>query len=158
MKKRILKAILGACVFVIFITTNKAQTSRNFDNATGFVFGDIKFNMPYTSARSFLINAPEDYPEKERVFLSYGKFGTKLWDMPIHDTIEMGFYNKKLNKIIFIIDPKNLNTDRITKEFTKNPDTLTDDWAYWIKGNYVLDITIDPVTKKKRIQLEYMGW
>lgn len=153
-----IKYSMTIIIAFMLILTCKAQTQRNYDNATGFVFRDIKFNMPYATAKSFLLDAPEDYQEEERTFLSVGKFDSKLWDMLISDTVKIGFHNKKLNKLIFTIDPQNLNTDRITKEFTKAPETLTEEWAYWVKGNYVLDITIDPVTRKKIIQLEYMGW
>jgi hypothetical protein len=153
-----IKYSMTIIIAFMLILTCKAQTQRNYDNATGFVFGDIKFNMPYATAKFFLLDAPEDYQEEERTFLSVREFDSKLWDMLISDTVKIGFYNKKLNKLIFTIDPQNLNTDRITKEFAKAPDTLTEEWAYWVKGNYVLDITIDPVTRKKIIQLEYMGW
>lgn len=133
-------------------------TTRNFDNATGFVFGNIKFGMVYSSAKSFLLNAPDDYSEKDRTFLSIGMFESKFLNMPVNDTVEIGFYNKKLNRLIFKIDPANLNTDNITKEFNRNPETLSNEWAYWVKGNYVLDITIDSMSHQKRIQLEYMGF
>ncbi|MGV3610719.1 MAG: hypothetical protein ACO1N0_07215 [Fluviicola sp.] len=154
----IVKVGMTVIISFMLIQTCMAQTPRNYNDATGFVFGSIQFNMQYKTAKSFLLDAPEDYQEEDGVFLSVGQFGNKLWDMLISDTVEMGFHNKKLNKLIFTIDPKDLNAGRITKEFTKAPETLTDGWAYWVKGNYVLDITTDSVTRKKRIQLEYMGW
>jgi hypothetical protein len=138
--------------------TDTKTSTRNYNDASGFVFGDIKFNMAYTSARSFLLNAPDNYSEKDRTFLSIGKFGSKFLDMPISDTVEMGFYNKKLNRLVFIMNPSDLNTDNITKEFNKKPETLSDAWAYWVNGNYVLDITTDSMSNKKRLQLEYMGF
>ena len=147
-------------VGLLSLSSSIAQNSskRNFNDATGFMFGDIKFGMEYSTAKSFLQDAPDAYTEKDRTFISVGKFGVKFWDMPIDETVEMGFYNKKLNRLIFKIDPRDLKTDRITKEFNKNPETLSEKWSYWVNGNYVLDITTDSVSKKKKIQLEYMGF
>jgi hypothetical protein len=149
---------LAAILFTISYSTAQNISKRNYNDATGFVFGDIKFNMEYSAARLFLVNAPDTYTEKDRTFISIGKFGVKFWDMPIDEKVEMGFYNKKLNRLIFKIDAANLNTDRITKEFNKQPETLSDKWSYWVNGNYVLDITTDSITHIKRVQLEYMGF
>lgn len=158
--KNLISFTVWCVITLLSLSSSVAQnvSKRNYTDATGFVFGDIKFKMEYSAVRSFLVDAPETYTEKDRTFLSVGKFGSKLWDMPIDETVEMGFYNKKLTRLIFKVNPADLNTDRITKEFNKNPDTLSEEWSYWVNGNYVLDITTDSISHKKRIQLEYMGF
>lgn len=139
-------------------TTTDKKSNRNFNDATGFSFGDIKFDMQYSLVKPFLLNATANYTQKDEIYLCVGKLGSKFLDMPIGDTVEMRFSNQRLSRIVFMIHPSDLNTDNITKEFNKKPETLSEEWSYWVNGNYVLDITKDSISHKKRVQLEYMGF
>lgn len=154
---------ISICLVMSFLllssgVAQNTTSTRNFNDATGFSFGDIKFDMQYSAVKPYLLNATANYTQKGQIYLCVGKMGNRFLDMPVSDTVEMGFASQKLSKIVFIINPSDLNTDNITKAFGKNPEALTEEWSYWVKGNYVLDITVDSIRNKKRIQLEYMGF